>query len=77
MGPMTSFLSFDVFFTHLFNISFEGACSPRNGITDTNTMFIIPFVARNTILIDFLQLVHLVDSVSQYSLIAYIFIDKF
>ena len=38
MGPMPVSLSFHVFFTHLFDISFEGAL---NGITNMNAMSIL------------------------------------
>ena len=55
--------------------SFEGACSPLNRITDTNTMTILSSVARDLILINLLLWVHLVGSVPHH--FSSPFIDKF
>ncbi len=45
-SPRKPSLSLHVFFTHFFNISFKGACSPLNGITDMKTMSILSSVAE-------------------------------
>ena len=57
-------------FHPLVNISFEGACSPLNGVINMNKVSILSSITRDSMLINFLLLVHLVGSVPQHFLIA-------